>query len=63
MDELFSVPRLLRQVLTLQLKTETSCVADNALEELEEYEAQHSTLEAKLNSAAVQLQGVVSQAS
>lgn len=60
-SSLAHVLRLLRQVLTLQLKTETSCVADNALEELEEYEAQHSTLEAKLNSAAVQLQGVVSQ--
>ncbi|XP_042875711.1 cingulin-like isoform X2 [Penaeus japonicus] len=60
-SSLAHVLRLLRQVLTLQLKTETSCVADNALEELEEYEAQHSTLETKLNSAAVQLQGVLSQ--
>ncbi|KAG7165390.1 putative myosin-13-like [Homarus americanus] len=53
--------RLLRQVTTLQLSTDTPRVAENVLEELMEFENQHSNLEGQLGTAAAQLQMAVAQ--
>ncbi|XP_069949395.1 uncharacterized protein [Cherax quadricarinatus] len=55
------VIRLLRQVSTLQLGVDTPRVTKNVLEELSEYEDQHSSLETRLSAAAAQLQMAVAQ--